>query len=155
MSWQDPKTWQVLKDGTECPMCADAHVEENEYSFKVTDLSASVVRLPRNQFHRGWTVVILRRHACELYELTPTELSGFWGDVAIVAKALSAIYQPVKLNYCVFGHHVPHVHCHLLLRFSEDDPHAPVDLQDGEQLLSAEEYKSMVAELREAMSATA
>lgn len=156
MSWKDAQVWERLKSGADCPMCSDEiYLEENAYGFKVADLPTSVVRLSRNQFHRGWTVVILRRHACELHELTAEEISGFWRDVALASNALQTVFHPVKLNYCVFGHLVPHIHCHLLCRFAEDDPHAPVELQDGERFLSADEYRSVVAELQEAIGVTA
>jgi diadenosine tetraphosphate (Ap4A) HIT family hydrolase len=44
----------------------------------------------------GWSVVILKRHANELFELRDDELSGFWRDVANAARALHAVYKPVR-----------------------------------------------------------
>lgn len=97
---------------------------------------------------RGWTIVALKRHACELFELTPEELSGFWTDVALVAKGLDQIYQPVKINYGVFGHHCPHIHCHLLVHSFADDPSKPLDMNEQTLLLPPEEYNVMIDELR-------
>lgn len=130
-------------------MCQDIHRDENPFSFLVAELPFSYVRLPRNQWMRGWTIVALKRHACELFELSPSELSGFWGDVALVAKALDGLYQPTKINYCVFGHHCPHIHCHLLVHSFEDNPGKPVDMHEQTVLLSAGDYKTMVNELRQ------
>jgi diadenosine tetraphosphate (Ap4A) HIT family hydrolase len=64
----------------------------------------------------------LKRHACELFELGEQELLEFWQDVARVAKALDTVYQPTKINYCIFGHLCPHIHCHLLVHSFADDP---------------------------------
>jgi diadenosine tetraphosphate (Ap4A) HIT family hydrolase len=90
-------------------MCADAHLDENPFSFKVADLEWSYVRFPKNQSMRGWTIVVLKRHASELFELDDRELCGFWKEVAHVAAALNRIHRPAKLDYGVFGHHIPHV----------------------------------------------
>lgn len=149
MRWKSPEEWSRLKSGETCPMCQDIHLHENPHSFLVTELSTSYVRLPRNQWMRGWTIVALKRHACELFELSAGELTGFWQDVTTVAKALDAIYRPTKINYCMFGHHCPHIHCHLLVRSFADDPSKPVDMHEQTVLLSDGEYKAMIQELQE------
>ncbi|MBC7809318.1 MAG: HIT family protein [Akkermansiaceae bacterium] len=154
MRWKSPEEWSKLTSGETCPMCQDIHRDENPHSFLVTELPTSYVRLPRNQWMRGWTIVALKRHACELFELSPEELAGFWRDVAVVAKALDGIYQPTKINYCVFGHHCPHIHCHLLIHSFADDPGKPVDMQEQTVLLSDGEYRTMIHELRERISHT-
>ena len=68
MKWMAPEPWRALKQGKACPMCADIHLAENPHSFNVCELSQSFVRLPRNQYMRGWTLVVLKRHAAELFE---------------------------------------------------------------------------------------
>lgn len=134
-------------------MCKDIHLDANEFSLLVTELPATYVRLHRNQWMRGWTIVALKRHASELFELTHEELSQFWSDVSRVAKAMDRIYRPVKLNYLVMGHLCPHIHCHLLVHSSEDDPHKPINMGEQEILLDEEEYSSMIHELRRAINA--
>jgi diadenosine tetraphosphate (Ap4A) HIT family hydrolase len=96
--WQPPEAWTKLKAGIDCPMCADLHVDENPFSFKVAELRQSFVRLPKNQSMRGWTIVALKRHASELFELGEQELSDFWQDVAQVARALDQIYQTIPTS---------------------------------------------------------
>jgi ATP adenylyltransferase len=86
------------------------------------------VRLPKNQYQRGWTLVVLKRHAHELFELTEVELAAFWRDVARVAKALDYLYHPTKINYSVLGNLCPHVHCHLIPQTFDHDPHTPVNM---------------------------
>jgi diadenosine tetraphosphate (Ap4A) HIT family hydrolase len=116
MAWISPDEWHQLKAGVRCPMCADIHLEENEFSHLVTDFEHTYVRMPKNQFRRGWTLVVLKRHASELYELTELELSAFWRDVTLVAGALGDLYQPAKVNCAVYGNLCPHLHCHLVLQ---------------------------------------
>ena len=153
--WLPPEKWEPLKAGVGCPMCADLHLPENPFSFLVSERRQSYVRLPRNQFMRGWTIVAFKRHACELFELTPTELSEFWQDVSDVAQALDAIYRPVKINYGIFGHLCPHLHCHLLVHSYADDPHKLIDMNEQTVLLTSKEYQTMIDDLRNRLPALA
>lgn len=149
MTWKDPEKWQKMIDGTACPFCKDIHLDENRFSFKVFEFPNSIVRLPKNQYKRGWTVVALKRHATELYELEPNELAGFFEEVAMVAKALKTVFDPVKLNYSIFGNLCPHVHCHVIPQYMSDDPHAPIKMDEAEVLLTQEEYWSMIDQIKD------
>jgi diadenosine tetraphosphate (Ap4A) HIT family hydrolase len=76
MAWADPAAWARLLDGSACPICADAHLDTNAFSRLIAELRQSYARLAHNQYRRGYSVIILKRHANELYELTDTELAG-------------------------------------------------------------------------------
>jgi diadenosine tetraphosphate (Ap4A) HIT family hydrolase len=133
-------------------MCADIHLDENEFSYKVAEFDYTYVRLPKNQHQRGWTIVVLKRHANELFELTESELAGFWRDVARVAQALDRLYRPAKINYLVLGNLCPHLHCHLVLQTFADDQHKPIDMTAEVVLLEAAEYRSTVDALQQLLS---
>jgi len=151
--WKDKKTWQGFIDGSLCPMCENnIYDEENEESFLVKELKRSVARLPKNQNSYGWVVMILKRHAIELDELKPAELLEFWQEVATVATALKKVHSAVKINYAIFGNHVPHVHCHLLVRTKDQDPSEPIKMDSAERYLQETEYFKMISELRKAMN---
>ena len=132
-------------------MCADVHLPTNQFSLLVAELEHSYVRLPKNQYRRGWVILALKRHANELFELEAAELCGFWREVAAVAQALDRLYQPAKINYAVFGNLCPHVHCHVVPQFAEDDPTRPLNMQEREVLLSPAEYTAQVSALREVL----
>ncbi len=138
-----------MVDGTACPFCEDIHLDKNQFSFKVFEFPNSLVRLPKNQYKRGWTIVALKRHATELYELAPNELAGFFQEVAMVAKTLKMVFGPVKLNYSIFGNLCPHVHCHVIPQYMTDDPHAPIKMDEAEVLLTQEEYWSMIDRIKD------
>jgi diadenosine tetraphosphate (Ap4A) HIT family hydrolase len=148
MKWRSPEEWAGLKAGIGCPFCDRLEAEENGFSHLVAVLGQSVVRLPKNQHMRGWTTVVLRRHANELFELSPAERAGFWDDVSRVAQALDTIHKPAKINYCIWGNIVPHVHCHLFVRTFQDDPGKPIDQNAQEVFLTPAEYQEMIRELR-------
>ncbi len=148
MKWKSPEEWTELKAGRGCSICQDLTSDENQHSFKVAELKQSIVRLPKNQSLRGWTTVVLKRHANELFELTPRERSEFWDEVSMVSKALFDMYNPAKINYCIWGNHCPHIHCHLFVQTFEDDPSKPVDQNEREAFLSETDYQRMINELR-------
>jgi diadenosine tetraphosphate (Ap4A) HIT family hydrolase len=152
MAWISPEQWHQLKAGVRCPMCADIHLEENEFSYLVTEFEHTYVRLPKNQFRRGWTIVVLKRHVSELFELTELELSAFWRDVTLVARALDGLYRPAKVNYAVYGNLCPHLHCHLVLQTFADDPHQPVNMNAEVVLLQPAEYRQAIDALRQALA---
>ena len=129
-------------------MCVDFPMPENQFSFLVTELKQSYVRLPKNQYCFGYTIVGLKRHANELFELTATELAEYWGEVSLVAHALDEIYHPAKIDYCIFGHHCPHIHCHLVLQTFESDPSTAVKMDEKEVFLKQEEYQEMIRKLQ-------
>ena len=70
---------------------------------KVRDLPASVAILGHDQFYRGYTVVIARTHATELYHLPEGELAQYLADMVRVARALDQAFHPRKMNLRVPG----------------------------------------------------
>jgi hypothetical protein len=48
MAWTPADEWIQLKAGTGCVMCADIHLDENEFSYKVAEFDHTYVRLPKN-----------------------------------------------------------------------------------------------------------
>lgn len=148
MKWKTPEEWSRLKAGVGCPMCDESGMEENPHSFKVIELKRSIVRLNKNQHMKGWTTLVLRRHAAELFELEPEERAEFWNDVSLTAKALNDIFRPAKVNYCIWGNIMPHIHCHLFPRFFDDDPVRPINQNEREVLLSHEEYRKLIRDLQ-------
>ena len=148
MSWKNQKKWQDMIKGNNCPFCNDIHLDVNEFSFKVIELNNSFVRLPKNQYWKGWTIVALKRHATELFELSDIELSEFWKEVSLAAKAVKEVFKPIKINYAIHGNLCPHIHCHIFPQQLKNDPHAPIKPDGKEILLSEEEYRIIIASLR-------
>ena len=112
-------------------------MDEDEYGIRVHKTKYVDAVLQRARIQRGYTLVIWRgRHVVEPYELTETESASYWHDVLRVAKAIAQHLQPMKMNYETLGNTVPHLHTHLVPRFSEDPaPGRPFPLlpQDGSE----------------------
>lgn len=151
-TWMLPDAWAALKRGDGCVLCEDASWDINVFGSKIADLNWSWFRLANNQFLPGWTVVTLRRHATELYQLAPDELAGYWADVPRAAKTLDRVFRPAKINYLVMGNICPHIHCHLVPRFYTDDPGWAINMNQEQILLPPDEYASRLEALRLALA---
>ncbi len=112
----------ALRDAETC-----AHPTEGERVRKIADLPASVAVLGFDQTHRGYTLVVARRHATELFHLPEAESTQYFQDLLRVARAIAAAFQPRKLNYELLGNTVPHLHWHVFPRYADDpNPMRPV-----------------------------
>jgi diadenosine tetraphosphate (Ap4A) HIT family hydrolase len=87
-----------------------------------------VVYLHDDQFFPGWTLLVLKRHATELFELTPAERAQLIEEVSAVAQALQQAFGRVrKMNYELLGNQIAHIHWHVVPRLTDDPaPGRPV-----------------------------
>jgi diadenosine tetraphosphate (Ap4A) HIT family hydrolase len=81
----------------------------------------SVALLGRWQYYQGYCILVSRRHATELYELSEVERRSYCDEMCCLAQAIARAFQPRKMNYELLGNQVPHLHWHLFPR-REDDP---------------------------------
>jgi diadenosine tetraphosphate (Ap4A) HIT family hydrolase len=94
---------------------------------RIADCGTSIAYLFEDQFFPGWTVLVLKRHATELFELSEEERSRLMEEVSATAEALMEAFHPVKINYELLGNQVPHIHWHLIPRLPGDpSPRDPV-----------------------------
>lgn len=107
-----------------CPACTGRWPATAQ---RIADCGASVAYLHDDQFFPGWTVLVLKRHATELWHLTPGERAGLIEEVARVARAVGTAFDAVKLNYALLGNQIAHIHWHLIPRRADDPaPTSPV-----------------------------
>jgi diadenosine tetraphosphate (Ap4A) HIT family hydrolase len=133
-----------------CPFCplvaaletADTYrAPSGDVSRRVALLPTAVAVLGNDQFYRGYTLVIARRHARELYHLPDADSAAYMQDMVRVARAIDQAFSPRKMNYELLGNTVAHLHWHLFPRYAGDpnparptweQPHAPALLGDAE-----------------------
>ena len=113
-------------------------------------LSASDLCFVSDRRFPGRCVVVLHRHATELFELTPEQRHAFVDDVSTAARAIQATVGAFKMNYEVLGNVDPHLHCHLIPRQrGEPKPKAPAwlhpDPQEEMERAAAEAIKRRIA----------
>jgi diadenosine tetraphosphate (Ap4A) HIT family hydrolase len=107
----------VPEAATTCPACGGRWPEAVD---QIAELHESILYLHTDQFFPGWSVLVLRRHATELFELEPAERARVMDEVSDVARALKLAFDARKINYALFGNLVPHLHWHLIPRLATD-----------------------------------
>lgn len=135
----------------ECIMCSRW---QDEPELRIIELEQCFVQLNRDQFFRGYTLVFARNHVTELFHLDQPTRQAVIEEVNMVATALDQAYQPTKMNYELLGNMVPHMHWHLVPRFS-DDPLWPRPIWSEphqEKHLSAEEYQTEIERILSALN---
>ncbi|MFC7342119.1 HIT family protein [Saccharopolyspora griseoalba] len=152
-----PPDWTDRISGASCEMCRSQRNDEDQYGIRIHATEHTDAVLQRAAIQPGYTLVIWRgRHVVEPFELTDAEASAYWRDVLTVARALNAFYQPLKMNYETLGNTVPHLHTHLLPRYTEDPaPGRPFPLlpQNGsENVVDPDKLAEEAAALRDIFS---
>ena len=102
----------------DCPFCADPGGE-----IVWEDALARVI-LAGEADHPGFCQVVLNRHVKEVTDLPEADRTRLMRVVFAVETAQRALLAPDKINLASFGNMVPHVHWHVIPRFT-DDPHFP------------------------------
>ena len=116
-----PPDWTERVAGTNCEMCEAKRTDNDQYGIRIYSTPHVDAVLQRANIQPGYTLVIWRgRHVVEPYDLTDNEATSYWQAVLRVAKALAQYYEPIKMNYETLGNTVPHLHTHLIPRYSED-----------------------------------
>ena len=111
-----------------CPFCENVErgITSNGVECAVVldrPLTLSFVH-PR-QSHRGRLLVIPKRHAPTIFDLTDDEAAAVMADVRAVSQALLKTVEPLGLNVyqnngAAAGQSVPHYHCHVVPRYAGD-----------------------------------
>jgi len=111
-------------------MCGGG-ADESPHGLRVFEGRWADGYIGRYPVRPGYAYVVWKgRHVSEPSELSYEETAGFWADVARVARAVEAQFQPAKMNWLHLGNGVPHLHVHLVPR-PHDDARAGHPLDDA------------------------
>jgi diadenosine tetraphosphate (Ap4A) HIT family hydrolase len=102
----------------DCPLCqsADQNVLWQHPQLRVIDA--------RDPMYPGFTRVIWQDHVQEMTDLQPADQQLLMQVVLLVESLQRTMLRPDKINLAAFGNMVPHLHWHIIPRWS-DDPHFP------------------------------
>ena len=107
-----------------CPACGGQWPAPEQ---RIADCGSTIAYLHDDQFFAGWTFLVLKRHATELWQLEAVERAQLIEEVARVARAVSTAFGAAKMNYELLGNAIAHVHWHLVPRRGDDpSPKMPV-----------------------------
>ena len=82
-----------------CRYCTATPAELDSQMALVTELAHSRVFLVRDQTHPGRCVVLLKRHARELFELAPDELAAFMAEQGFTKPQIRRIMHDNPLAF--------------------------------------------------------
>ena len=131
-----------------CNACSGTWPSSDHF---IADLGLSMAYLHEDQFFPGWTVLVFKRHATELFHLAPTERIQLMEEVSRLAKVLTETFDARKMNYGLLGNQTPHIHWHLIPRLASDPaPLEPVWRIPHDRLaLSADQVQTTLARIKQ------
>lgn len=137
---------------TDCAACSGAWLPVEQ---RIEDCGLAVAYLAEDQFFPGWTILVLKGHATELFQLSREDRGELMEEVSRLARALSEVFRPRKLNYELLGNQQPHIHWHIIPRLTTDPaPSAAVWTVPHDVVrLSLEEQRMRAASIRSALDA--
>lgn len=130
-----------------CKACLGSWPKEDHF---IADLGLSKAYLDEDQFFPGWTVVVFKRHATELFQLAPTERIQLMEEVNRIAQILALVSDARKMNYELLGNQLPHIHWHVIPRLANDPaPLKPVWLVQHEPVrLAAPDLQAQIQRIQ-------
>jgi diadenosine tetraphosphate (Ap4A) HIT family hydrolase len=130
-----------------CKACSGTWPSADHF---IADLGLSMAYLHEDQFFRGWTVVVFKRHATELFHLAVTERIQLMEEVTRLAKVLAETFEARKMNYGLLGNQMPHIHWHLIPRLTSDPaPGEPIWRIPHDRLsLAADQIETIIARIK-------
>ncbi|MEO8038873.1 MAG: HIT family protein [Betaproteobacteria bacterium] len=110
---------------------------------------------PEEPDHPGLLRVVWNEHVAEMTDLAPRDRDHLMRVVFAVEDAARRILVPDKMNLASLGNVVPHLHWHVVPRFTTD-PHFPdpvwgARLRDRPVAIRADFRDAMVAQLATAL----
>lgn len=132
------------------PACWMCRGLEDQNPLNICDLTYSIARLNRDQYFRGYTFVVFKRHETELHRLNDSEREGFLEEMVRISGALDQVFKPDKMNYEILGNKMPHLHWHLIPRY-KSEPFWGEPVWSNEHLerrLAFSEYQKLIRQIR-------
>jgi diadenosine tetraphosphate (Ap4A) HIT family hydrolase len=104
---------------TDCPLCQPAAA-----GAVIATTPLLRVVWADEPLHPCFVRVVWQPHVAEMSDLSAAERNALMASVMAVERAMRQVLQPVKINLASFGNVVPHLHWHIIPRWT-DDAHWP------------------------------
>jgi diadenosine tetraphosphate (Ap4A) HIT family hydrolase len=107
-----------MNDTSACELCTQ---DGGEVVFRNTSLRVVIVD---DADYPGFCRVIWNAHCKEMTDLSVEQRAELMSAVFVVESAVRKVMQPLKINLASLGNMTPHLHWHVIPRYS-DDRHFP------------------------------
>jgi diadenosine tetraphosphate (Ap4A) HIT family hydrolase len=120
-------------------------------SYFITDLTLCQVRLSHNALY-PWVILIPRgSDLSELTDLGTDQQNQLMAEINKVAKAMTKLFKPHKLNVASLGNVVPQLHIHIIARFQDDDAWPNPVWNGSTKEYDSQELQKRILSLEEAL----
>ena len=121
--------------------------------IKIGDLEVSQLFLFKEQSYPGRCNVVYKDHGIEFHELSEEQRNAFMRDVAKVAKAIAAIFNPDKINYGAYADTLSHLHMHIVPKYKNGYGFGGVFEMNPQKVeLSDVEYAELIEKIKAELS---
>jgi hypothetical protein len=100
-----------------CVLCSDLKPDEGQLIWRGDDCRIISVNDPDLP---GFCRVIWNHHVAEMTDLSYGEREHLMSLVFVVEEAIRHLMKPAKVNLAALGNMVPHIHWHVIPRFTDD-----------------------------------
>lgn len=130
--------------------CETCHAQWPGEGYWIANLGETILYLNPDQFFPGASLLVLKRHATELFQLTRGERTQLVEEITAVARTLMDSFAAVKINYALLGNQVQHMHWHVIPRLVNDPAprDAPWAIVHGPRQLTPDEAARRVTTIR-------
>lgn len=130
-------------------------IKQGTNPYLVTELSTGYVVVGDNQYYKGLTFFLSKKHVSELHDLPKEWRDTFLAEMADTAEAMYRAFKPRKINYELLGNRDNHLHWWLVPRhFDDPEPGMPIWVRDKQEIFgedskpSSEELEILVNKLK-------
>ncbi len=135
----------------DCWICQNLNQPSN---LVIRETKTSIAKLNPDQLFPGYTFITLKWHEEHLTSLPPRDQRRFLEDMTTIAHTLNKALQPDRINYELLGNAQPHLHWHLIPRYTTDPMWGrPVWAGSRRRKrLTEDAYKEMVDKLKNTLA---
>jgi diadenosine tetraphosphate (Ap4A) HIT family hydrolase len=113
-----------MKQNQSCSICERVSLWRSGNSpYFIHEFERSIFIVGDHQFHRGYSLLLLKDHVRELHELEPSVQVILFRELMVAGRALVDTFNPWKMNYSCYGNVDPHIHWHLFPRYDSEPDH--------------------------------
>lgn len=102
-------------------------IQNNTNPYLVKELETGYVVIGDDQYFKGYTLFLCKKHVTELFLLEDDFRKKFMDEMSTVAHAVAIVTGCDKMNYELLGMGDAHLHWHLYPRYKGDlEPYAEI-----------------------------
>lgn len=140
-----------MEKDPDCLYCTRNQLQ-HDLMIEICDLSVSTLFLFKEQTYHGRCVVAYKDHVNQLFELSDADRNAFMADVARVAKAISVVFSPVKINIGAYSDKLQHLHFHLAPKYVDGPDYGGTFQMNPQKVyLSEESYTEIITKIKAAL----